>query len=381
MRAEIAGDQVALPVGGELLAADDFEAAQFRITAGTDAAENVPGLGRGRVARARQTEVDAKITRAVGDERLAEVIELVSPRIDPAFEKNFQLLIARIEAEHAAAFQTHHAVRRLGVGARVDGLIHVEAAVEAPAQRVQIVMRVLRAEAAQHRALHIRFAVAARVCKVQQLRALRDVTAAVARLDARGNQQAFREHRGLVRAARAGGVFEHDDFVGGGLAGFDLRIHFRTRDPEPALRIEVHLDGFFEQRILGPERDFESVGDRETWQRLVGVLGGEVAGAQRNFRNADAGFERTELRDAFLLGLDQRIELGNLDGVIALLAFPKAEDVGHVLRARTVKEPFVLAEDGLAEGFGFVLQPLERGVIRTEAKLVLNFYRHGFVAL
>src|SRR5947207_15810618 len=37
MRAEIAGDEVALPIVGELRRANDFEAGEFRIVAGADA--------------------------------------------------------------------------------------------------------------------------------------------------------------------------------------------------------------------------------------------------------------------------------------------------------------------------------------------------------
>ena len=45
------------------------------------------------------------------------------------------------------------------------------------------------------------------------------------------------------------------------LARLDLRVDFGTRDPQPAARVEVHLDRFVEQRILGPERDLEAIGD------------------------------------------------------------------------------------------------------------------------
>ena len=82
---------------------------------------------------------------------------------------------------------------------------------------------------------------------------------------------------------------------------------------------------------------------------ITNVLSADSAG---NFRNNNARFKRAQLRDSLLFGLDQWIELGNLDGVATLLAFSETEDVSHVLGARTMKEPFVLADDGLAEGFG-----------------------------
>ncbi len=46
---------------------------------------------------------------------------------------------------------------------------------------------------------------------------------------------------------------------------------------------------------------------------------------------------------------DERIELGNLDGVLALLVFAEAEEIGPVLRTPAVKEEFVLFADGGAE--------------------------------
>ena len=53
-------------------------------------------------------------------------------------------------------------MRRFDVGARIDRLVHVEAAVGSPAQHVQIVVRVLRAKPTQDDASDVRFVAATR---------------------------------------------------------------------------------------------------------------------------------------------------------------------------------------------------------------------------
>ena len=69
------------------------------------------------------------------------------------------------------------------------------------------------------------------------------------------------------------GVFEDDDLVVGLLAGLDLRVNLARRHPEPALRVEVHLDRLGQQRVgreqvhLEPRRDDE----RLALQFRVGV--------------------------------------------------------------------------------------------------------------
>ena len=75
------------------------------------------------------------------------------------------LLAARIEAQRATALQADDSVRRFDVGARINGLVHVEAAVGPPAQRVQIVVRVLRAKPTQDDASDVRFVAATRVAR------------------------------------------------------------------------------------------------------------------------------------------------------------------------------------------------------------------------
>ena len=63
--------------------------------------------------------------------------------------------------------------------------------------------------------LLVGLAVAVGVLEVEQLGAVGDVGAAVARLDAGGDQQAVGEDGGLVGLAVAVGVFEDEDLVVG----------------------------------------------------------------------------------------------------------------------------------------------------------------------
>ena len=264
VRAEVERHGVALPLFREALALDQFQPAELRIRAGTHAADDAPRAFVSEERRLRKIPVESGAARAVGLKFLAEVVPHMAPAVDEALHRHAEFHRVRAQRERAAAVQPHHAVRRLGVRVDVNGLVHVELPVRSPAQRVQDVMRVLGAESAQHHAPLIRDAVAVGVLEVQQLGALPDVAAAVARLDAGGNQQAVGEHGGLVRDAVAVGVFEDEDFVVLRLARLDLRIDGRTGDPEPPARVPIHGDGLGEQRVLGPERDFEiGVGELE----------------------------------------------------------------------------------------------------------------------
>ena len=108
------------------------------------------------------------------------------------------------------------------------------------------------------------FAVAVRVLEIKQLMAGGDITTAIAvGQDAGGNEQAGGEHGGFVGFAIAIGVFEHNDGIRGGLAGFDLRIDFRAGDPQPAARVPVDFNRLVQLRVFGPEIDLEPVGDFE----------------------------------------------------------------------------------------------------------------------
>jgi len=70
----------------------------------------------------------------------------VAPGVDPAAVKDGKLLVARIETEDAAGGEADDAVGRLGVGAGVNRLGKIEAAVGAPARAMDVVVGVLGAE-------------------------------------------------------------------------------------------------------------------------------------------------------------------------------------------------------------------------------------------
>ena len=138
------------------------------------------------------------------------------------------------------------------------------------------------------------------------------------------------------------------------MAGLDLRINLGAGNPEAAGRVEVHVDRFIQQGIFGPERDLKGVVHGEGRRGLRREFGIEIARAQGRLGGGAGcgGIERAEAGDAGFLGGDVGVELEDLNGVLALLLFPEAENVGHVGGARAVEEPLVFAQDGLAERFG-----------------------------
>ena len=81
--------------------------------------------------------------------------------------------------------------------------------------------------------------------------------------------------------------------------------------------------------------------------RLRRRLRDEVTHATRDLGDIQAGLERPELPDAFLLRGDKFVELQDLDGVVALLPLPEAENVSHVRRSRAVEKPLVLTQNRL----------------------------------
>ena len=193
----------------------------------------------------------------------------MAPGIAAAACEHFELTGVGIETPDASAVQADDTVRRLNVRVGVNGLVHVDVPVVTPAQRVQIVVRVLRAKTGEDDSFLIRLAVAVGVFEIKQLMAGSDVTTAVAvRQHAGGNEEALGEHGGFVGLAIAVPVLEDNDGIGGRLAGFDLRINLRTGDPETALRIPVDFNRFVQLRVLGPEIDLETVGHIEGRQGL-----------------------------------------------------------------------------------------------------------------
>src|SRR6185436_6391505 len=143
---------------------------------------------------------------AVGPERVAPAVELVAPRIAHPLHEDLQVQARRTEPPDARAAQPPRPARRLDMAVDVDRLVEVERAVGTPAERVDDVVRVLGAEAREEDAALVGLAVAVRVLEVDELGAVGDVAAAVARLDARRNVEALREDGRLVGLAVAVGV-------------------------------------------------------------------------------------------------------------------------------------------------------------------------------
>ena len=192
MAAEVVGDHVALPVVGQMPAAEDFQAAMLR-AAGIEAVQDARHVVRRRIAGARHDVVDALAAGAVGDERLAPAVEVMAPRIPEAAHEDLQLQRLRPELPDAAGVEVAHAVRRLDVAVNVDRLVEIQHPVRAPAEGVDDVMRVLGAEAGQDDAAFAGLAVGVGVGEEQQVGAVGDVDAAVAGLDAGGDEQAVGE--------------------------------------------------------------------------------------------------------------------------------------------------------------------------------------------
>ena len=87
MASEIVGDQVALPVVGQVPAADDLQTAQLR-TARVQAAQDSFRSERGDITRAGHDVVDPLAAGSVGRERHAVIVKRMTPRIDEPASKH-----------------------------------------------------------------------------------------------------------------------------------------------------------------------------------------------------------------------------------------------------------------------------------------------------
>ncbi len=128
-------------------------------------------------------------------------------------------------------------------------MVEIKHAVVAPPQRVQDVVGVFGAKAGEHNARGISLAVAVGVFQVQELGAVGDIRAAVARLDARGNQEALRKNGRPVGPAVVVAVFDDEHLVVGDGARLDLGVNLGAGDPEPAGRVEVDLQRLGDQGV------------------------------------------------------------------------------------------------------------------------------------
>ncbi len=140
------------------------------------------------------------------------------------------------------------------------------------------------------------------------------------------------------------------------------------------MRIEVHLDGFVQERIVGIEGNLQAFGQFEFRDRLIN---------DRLFKSRVAfvlcfedhvlvilrriGFIRPQrlqlvkirprhrqLKDLLLEFRHQGIKLGNLDRVVALLVFPEPKEVGVVLGSEPMKKELVLLNDQSSKRLGLL---------------------------
>ena len=110
------------------------------------------------------------------------------------------------------------------------------------------------------------------------------------------------------------------------------------------------MNGFVELRVLGEESDLQAFAGDEFGTRLRGELRVFRFNTRRGLLHHH-GLQRPKFGDLDLLGRDQRVELGDLHRVLALLAFPKAEDVGHVGGTGAMEPPLVFSENDASERF------------------------------
>src|SRR5437868_2788092 len=94
---------------------------------------------------------------------------------------------------NTTAIQMNNAVRRFKMAVNINGLIEIKLAVRSPAQCVDHVMGVFRAESGQHNAFLISLAVAINIFEMEQLGALADIRSAITRNNRRRDEQSLRE--------------------------------------------------------------------------------------------------------------------------------------------------------------------------------------------
>ena len=70
------------------------------------------------------------------------------------------------------------------------------------------------------------------------------------------------------------------------------------------------------------------------------------------FQFVGVGHGHAQLGDFFFLRGDERIELRNLAGVLALLVLAETEQIRFVFRTPAVEIEAILGDDGLAQPFG-----------------------------
>ena len=375
MRAEVTGDEVALPVSREVWGVNRFEAGELRVVARAHAVEQAGRARVGEVHRAGDAPTGALVARAVRHERLAIFIEDVAPRIAEAAEVNLELVRARSKRPDAAAVEAAHAGRSLDMAVDVNRLVHVDLPIHTPLERMQQMMRILRAERRKRGDALVSKAVVVGILEMQELGAVRHIHAAIAAHQSRRNLQAIGEDARHVSRAVAIGIGDDDDQVIHLLAGLQLGIGGRDGNVEFAGVVPGHLNGFRQEGIAGVQIYLEPFGDLEGRRRFrvvflahraggVGEFGAPVRGGGLEQPIArDFGAELKGVGHRLLEPVDLVLELGDrgikerhLGGVLPLLMLAKPEQVGVILRTPAVEIEGVLPDDQFAQLFRLVVR-------------------------
>ena len=214
---------------------------------------------------------------------------LIAPETSPGLVRDVERDGASLDRVQAVA----------GVALR-----EVEFAVRPQRHAVDAVVAVDPLESGQEREPPVGPVVAVGVLQDQQVGGVPDVHArptVLARLPDlldgqphRHREDVGRKDRRLVRPSVSVRIREDLDPVGAGhaLEGALLpeAVVQPFGDPDPAARIDVHARRVAEQRLVGPQRNFESLGGLQGFQRF---FGGNLGGSARAAKQA-AGKETTE---------------------------------------------------------------------------------------
>ena len=300
---EVVRDELALRVVGQMTAVDDLEPAVFR-AARIHAVKNARRARCCLIGRSREAVINPFAAGAVCDERPAPAVECMPPGVDPTAGEDIERERLWRKPPDAAGIEPPNAVGRLHMAVDIDRLVEVEPGIRPPAEGVDDVVRVFRAEAGENDPSRVGLAVTIGVGEVKKLRAVGDVDTAVAGQHGGGHQEAVGKDRAGVGLPVTVAILEDRNGVVGDLARPDLWIHARRRDPQPALGIEVHLQGLRDQRIGSEEIHFIAIGHLHRRQFRRRVRRGDVfeaalgqRGLQAREREADGGDNDADAHD------------------------------------------------------------------------------------
>ena len=255
--------EIALGIVGKVAAADELHV-RGRPYLGQRPHLHRPLLaGIVDVAGERRAVVVVSVGR-VGDEVLTPPIDDVAPGIGEAVaDEHAELFGARFVSEDARFLEPHRAVRCFDLRMEKGPFLEIQVAARTPGEGVDGVMAVFSAEAVQHDAALVGFAVSVRVAQEHQVGLLRDVRSAIPQLETRRNVEAVGKHPQLVGAPVLIGILQDDQLVVRRHARQYVRVGGRREHPEPSTRVERHRQrvGDFRKLLLrGEKRDLVALG-------------------------------------------------------------------------------------------------------------------------